>query len=117
MRPSMRSLRPQSLSRRSGSTPGRYWRRSASSRGAGRRSGSTREVRRVAIGGSLPAEGHPEDRGEARLERGPVVGAHDVLGLAEVAIPRMGDRGDAQAGGEGALEVDRRVVDEQVDAD
>ena len=64
---------------------------------------------------ALPALGqHPlQPRGELV----PVVAADHVLGLAQLAVPRVDERGRGDAGVDRRLEVLGRVVDQQLDAD
>src|SRR4051812_3566117 len=118
---SMRSERPQSLTWRSGSTPGRYSRRSASSRAAGTPSLEVvvRLVRRSAMRSEslTPLGGQAEQGCQRVVEARPVVGADDVLGLADVLVPRVHERRRPDARVDRADDVHRRVVDEQLDAD
>src|SRR4051794_404124 len=86
-RPSTRSERPQSLTWRSTSAPGRYGRRSRSGAAGSGACPPTVDRRSATLRGAEAELG-----GQLRLEVGPAVGAHDVLGLAEVAVPGVQDR-------------------------
>src|SRR3954452_6012493 len=138
-RPSMRSERPQSVTWRSGSTPGSSSRsvsRVAGTAPLGARiaanarfessSSSLRLVRRgAAIATSVPRGTRRlpgdalglEHRGEPPAQGGPVARAHDVLRVAELLVPGVAQRGHADAPVEGLLQVHGRVVDEQLDAE
>src|SRR3954452_18327254 len=138
-RPSMRSERPQSVTWRSGSTPGSSSRsvsRVAGTAPLGARiaanarfessSSSLRLVRRaVAIATSVPrgARGLPGDalglehRREPPAQGGPVARADDVLHVAELLVPGVAQRGHADVPVKGLLEVHGGVVDEQLDAE
>src|SRR4051794_14363866 len=75
-----------------------------------RRQARRRGLRRPAL-----AAGH--QRRELARQLRPVAAADDVLGLADVLVPRMEDRGARDALLQCGLEVDRAVVDQQADAD
>ena len=119
--PSIRSERPQSLRRRSGSTPGRcslsVSAGTSSAPGSRRRSRRERGVR-VGFGHDGPVcqiAGGPQDRVERCAQLDPVAGGDHALALDQLLVPRVDQRGRDDAGFAGAHDVHRAVVDEHVD--
>src|SRR3954454_13604507 len=126
----MRSLRPQSVSVRSGSTPGSNSRRSSLiragrlERSAPRSSATGSRMRRlvrppsamaVDCGRSRAAASGAQQRFEPLAQVGPVAAADYVLLVDQAGVPRMDDGRAQDALLTGFFEVHGAVVDEHVD--